>query len=135
MNRLIRALSSRQAAAAATLVAFLAIGLVVYVAVAQASLTSCLAGYNDAAAKANAARSDAYEQSLAADRINTEAEDRLWEAVQAAQSLPPAEQKAAGKAAFERFLAERKRAKDMRAAAAARRASHPLPPPPSQRCD
>lgn len=134
MNRFVAALNSPNARAAATAVAFLALILAGYVEIANIGTTRCLVAFNQAASQATKARSAAYDQTVQADRINTEAEDTLWETVYANQKLPPAEQKAAGQKAFELFLAQRGKARKLRADAAAERAQHPLPAPPSQRC-
>lgn len=135
MSKVVTALDSRGARVAATVVAFLALVLAGYVEFAQINLTRCLASYNEAAAQSSAARSSAYEHTVAADRVNTEAEDALWEAVQASASMPADQRQQVTKAAFGKFLTERQRAKQMRAEAAADRAKNPPPAPPSQRCD
>lgn len=118
------------------LVALSAIALAVAVAqgIHNAAYQRCQAALDDALIRAQVARGDAAEQDRAADKVGTEAEDNLWKAVNANQTLPPAEAKARSQEAFQRFLSERARAERMRGDAAADRARHPLPGPPSERC-
>jgi hypothetical protein len=133
-RQMIGALSSPTARALEMIVAVLSLFLAGYVLVAQVVLTNCLADYNERSSLASSARSQAYNQTTVADQVNTEAEDNLWSTVQHNAGLPAAEQKAAMQAAFKRFLSERARARTMRSTAAAYRAGHPLPEPPSQQC-
>lgn len=133
-RRVVARLSSPAAQAAVVVVALVSLFLAGYVLVAQLNLTSCIASYNEASARANSARAEAVDQLNAANALGTKAEDDLWSAVNSAQSLPPEQQRAAGQAAFALFLKQRAQAQHMRDAAAADRARHPLPSPPSQRC-
>lgn len=134
MTRVVAGLSSATARALTTVVALGALLLAGYVLVAHLDLTRCVASYNEASARANSARAEAADQLNAANSLGVQAEDDLWAAVNADQSLPPAEQKAAGQKAFTEFLQRRAEAERLRRVAAADRAKHPLPAPPSQRC-
>jgi hypothetical protein len=133
-RKAIRFLSSPTAHALAITAALLSLFLAGYLLYAQSVLTNCLADYNEKSSLAAAARSEAYTRTVEADRINTDAEDSLWNTIQANMSLPAEQQRAASQKAFQAFLDQRALARRMRAAAAEYRAKHPLPEPPSQQC-
>lgn len=119
------------------LVALSVVALLVSVAqgIKNSDYERCQARTNDALIRAQQARAAIAEQDRAADTVATDAEDNLWKAVNANQKLPPAEAKSKSEEAFHVFLAERGRAEQMRKDAAEDRARHPLPPPPSERCN
>lgn len=84
------------------------------------SLTNCLADYNDRDAAASRARAATFER-------GTEAEDDMWLAFADAQKMPPDEARRVSTEAFNRYVAERRAARE-------ERLKHPLPAPPSKVC-
>ncbi|WP_328382905.1 hypothetical protein OHQ88_10495 [Micromonospora zamorensis] len=112
MARVVRALNSAAANMTVKLVAFLALGLSVYVNVQQVQLTSCLADYNEASNRSQAARYEAAEQ-------DRQAQDRLFRSI--------AEDPRSGIEALRQYNLSRDEAN-------ATRQANPLPAPPSQRC-
>jgi len=108
----VRALDSRPAFRLVQLFAVAALMLSVFIGVQQAQLTKCLAEYNEASNRSQAARYAAAEQ-------DRQAQDELFRSI--------AEQPRAGIAALREYNASRDEAN-------ATRRANPLPAPPSQRC-
>ncbi|MGC4769191.1 hypothetical protein ACLQ25_09450 [Micromonospora sp. DT44] len=109
---MVRALNSSAADMAVKVVAVVALTLSVYIGVQQRQLTQCLADYNEANNRSQAARYAAAEQ-------DRRAQDVLFRSI--------AEQPRLGIDALRQYNESRDQAD------AARRAN-PLPAPPSQRC-
>lgn len=84
------------------------------------ALVHCQARYNQQAAIASRARAEAYEQDRAA-------EDAMWNAFDAARTLPPEQARQRSLEAFQKYL-------QFRAQANKQRAEHPLPKLPSETC-
>jgi len=107
-----RALTSTTADMAVKIVAVVALTLSVYIGVQQRQLTQCLAEYNEASNRSQAARYAAAEQ-------DRQAQDVLFRSI--------GEQPRAGIEALRQYNESREKANETRRA-------NPLPAPPSQRC-
>ncbi len=112
MSRAARGLSSPAAELAVKLIAVLALMLSVFVGVQQVRFTRCLAEYNEANNRSQAARYAAAEQ-------DRRAQDVLFRSI--------GEQPRAGIDALRTYNESREQAD-------AARLANPLPAPPSQRC-
>lgn len=140
--RIEEALSSRRAVATAVVVAFIALGLAVYVEVRQINLTNCLAAFNDDSAKSTSARARiAAEDRLVdeADRravaTNEEALDRLLLTLASGGTQAERRQSFAELIRVRRATAEQRiRNEETRKRNEAERKRNPVPAPPSQRC-
>ncbi|WP_328339566.1 hypothetical protein [Micromonospora sp. NBC_00421] len=112
MTPMVRALNSSAADIAVKIVAVLALGLSVFIGVQHAQLTQCVADYNDASNRSQAARYAAAEQ-------DRQAQDELFRSI--------AGDPRSGIEALRRY-------NEQRAQADEQRRQNPLPAPPSQRC-
>ncbi|MET8278294.1 hypothetical protein [Micromonospora sp. NPDC005174] len=112
MSPVVRALNSSAADTAVKVIAVVALTLSVYIGVQQRQFTQCLAEYNDANNRSQAARYAAAEQ-------DRRAQDILFRSI--------AEQPRSGIDALRQYNESREQAN-------ATRQANPLPAPPSQRC-
>ncbi|MEU7609562.1 hypothetical protein [Micromonospora sp. NPDC049204] len=112
MARVVRALDSPAVNMIVKVIAVLALALSVFVGVQQVQLTSCLAEYNEANNRSQAARYAAAEQ-------DRQAQDELFRSI--------AEDPRSGIEALRQYNLSRDQADEQRRA-------NPLPAPPSQRC-
>jgi hypothetical protein len=135
------ALSSRVARVASAIVAALALTLAVVVGVQQVRLTNCLSRYNDASAKATAARSSAAAQDRKADDADRAATDNERKAIvglfDALSSGDQAQVRGAitnAAAAYQAGDLSRAQTAKTRADNEQKRRDNPVPQPPSLTC-
>ena len=155
VDRIAAALSSRPAVAFSVLIAFMAMGLALYVEVRQINLTDCQAAYSEASAKRSAIVTEIATQDRALDRSDAEADAVVAvarraddQASRATLLAVAARDRTQMQTAFARWLAtsgaleqaqdSAQKVKDANAKQRMRneqeRKRNPLPAPPSQRC-
>lgn len=141
VDRLEAAMSSPYARGALMATALLSLLLSVVVGIQYRSVLDCQQRYAEASARSSAARASAAAEDRAADEADRQADDADRRAFRAVIAAVAVQDRAASAAAFTELVtvyastdASRAATARTRAETERKRASNPIPPPPSRRC-